>query len=150
MSHSKIARLIPLVIAAAFYAQLGIMKAGDPPDPAVMEFRLPKDLQWPPLNGRTSGAQSITLFGDPTKPGLYGVLTKWLPHSMSRPHTHPNDRYIYVLKGTWWVGWGEKYDPDSTYPMPAGSYVHHLAKALHYDGAKDEECIIYIVGVGPA
>jgi quercetin dioxygenase-like cupin family protein len=127
--------------------QLSIVKADDP-DPSVMEFRLPKDLQWP--SGATSGSQSINLFGDPKKPGYYGVLIKWLPHSMSRPHTHPNDRYIYVVSGTWWVGWGPKYDPDSTYPIPAGSYVHHFANQLHYDGAKDQECIIYIVGMGPA
>ena len=126
--------------------QLSIVKAGDP-DPSVMEFRLPKDIQW--KSGGT-GAQNITLFGDPTKPGLYGVLTKWPPHTMSHPHFHPNDRYIYVISGTWWVGWGPKYDPDSTYPMPTGSYVHHIAKQIHYDGAKDEECVIYIVGMGPA
>jgi quercetin dioxygenase-like cupin family protein len=34
------------------------------------------------------------------------VLTKWLPGHMSRPHFHPNDRFITVLKGTWWVGTG--------------------------------------------
>ena len=31
------------------------------------------------------------LFGDPTKPGSYGVLIKWLPGHMSRPHHHSTD-----------------------------------------------------------
>ena len=54
-----------------------------------------------------------------------------------------------VVSGTWWVGTGSKYDPESTYPMPAGSYVVDRANELHYDGAKDADCVIYLVGMGP-
>jgi len=52
-----------------------------------------------------------------------------------------------VISGTWWVG--SKFDPDSTVPMPAGSFVTHFAKQVHYDGAKDQECVLLIVGEGP-
>jgi quercetin dioxygenase-like cupin family protein len=90
------------------------------------------------------------LAGDPAKPGLYVVLQKWLPHNNSRPHSHPNDRYITVLKGTWWVNTGANYDPDGMKPVPAGSFVIHYGQEMHYDGAKDEECILQIVGMGPA
>jgi quercetin dioxygenase-like cupin family protein len=69
---------------------------------------------------------------------------------MSRPHFHPNDRFFVVLSGTWWMGTGEKFDPDSTVPAPAGSYVIHYAGKVHYDGAKDEETIIQVWGMGPA
>jgi hypothetical protein len=55
---------------------------------------------------------------------------------MSRPHFHPNDRFITVLKGTWWVGTGAKFDPDNTVPMPAGTFVTHFGKQVHYDGAR--------------
>src|SRR5262249_38327155 len=51
----------------------------------------------------------------------------------------PNDRMITVLKGTWWVGTGDKFEPDTTVPLPTGSYVTHFAKEVHYDGAKDAE-----------
>ena len=33
--------------------------------------------------------------------------------------------------------------------MPAGSFVTHFANQLHYDGAKDQECVLQIVGEGP-
>jgi len=69
---------------------------------------------------------------------------------MSRPHFHPNDRYVMVLSGTWWVGTGPKYDPDSTVAVHAGSYVVHTGKQIHYDGAKDEIAVLEIVGEGPA
>jgi hypothetical protein len=69
---------------------------------------------------------------------------------MSHPHYHPNDRLVTVISGTWWVGTGSKYDPASTKPVPAGSFVRHFAKQIHYDGAKDEEVMLEIVGEGPA
>ena len=45
---------------------------------------------------------------------------------------------------------GEKFDPESTLPVPAGSYVVHYANKVHYDGAKGEECVIQVSGMGPA
>ncbi len=118
------------------------------PDPKVMSFTPPDRLAW--SGGPVAGAQSIKLWGDPEKPGPYAVLVRWPPHQMSRPHTHPNARYVTVISGTWWVGTGAAYDPASTTPMPAGSVVTHFAGQPHYDGAKDEACVIEIVGEGPA
>jgi hypothetical protein len=87
--------------------------------------------------------------GDASKPGLYVVLTKWTAHHNSRPHFHPNDRFITVLSGTWWVATGRKYDPDDMKPVPAGSFVTHYARQVHYDGAKDGDVVLEIVGMGP-
>jgi hypothetical protein len=115
-------------------------------DPSAIRITPPNDIPWKD-NGQSATA---ILAGDPTKPGIYVELTKWHAGHMSRPHYHPNDRYIYVISGTWWVGTGTKYDPDSTKPMPPGSYVLHTAKGVHYDGAKDADCVIEIVGMGPA
>jgi quercetin dioxygenase-like cupin family protein len=67
---------------------------------------------------------------------------------MSHPHFHPNDRFITVLSGTWWVGTGTKFDPELTVAMPAGTVVAHFAGKV--DGAKDEDAIIEVVGMGPA
>jgi quercetin dioxygenase-like cupin family protein len=115
-------------------------------NPAAIMIEHPNQIKWKEGNGNATAI----LAGDPTKPGIYVELTKWYPHHMSRPHFHPNDRYIYVVSGTWWVGTGPKYDPDMTVPVPAGSYVTHYAKQIHWDGAKDEEVTLEIVGEGPA
>ena len=37
----------------------------------------------------------------------------------------------------------------STVPMPAGTFVTHFGKQIHYDGAKDEDVYLQIVGMGP-
>src|SRR3954468_19122746 len=118
-------------------------------NPAAVAYNLPDKIDWRD-NPTNPGVKSAVLYGDPAKPGLYIQLVKWLPGNMSRPHFHPNDRFITVISGTWWVGSGEKFDPESTVPMPAGSFVTHFAKGVHYDGAKDGETVILIVGEGPA
>ncbi len=116
-------------------------------DPKVLAYKLPDQIAW---QDDPIGAKMAVLQGDPSKPGLYVVLVKWTPHHMSHPHWHPNDRFITVISGTWWVGTGAKFDPDKTVPMPAGTFVTHFGKQIHYDGSKDSEAVLEIVGEGPA
>jgi hypothetical protein len=127
-----------------FFASCTILAAGL--DPSAIQVTLPKDIKWVD----NANAATAILAGDPRKPGIYVELTRWHAGHMSRPHFHPYDRYITVISGTWWVGTGTKYDPNSTVPMPTGSFVTHFAKGIHYDGAKDADCVIEIVGMGPA
>jgi len=116
-------------------------------DPAILTFKAPEDLKW---SGTSKTFQQAVLYGDPTKPGWYIVLAKWPPGTGSRPHYHPNDRYVTVISGTWWVGTGTDYDMAKTVPMKAGSFVKHTAGGIHFDGAKDEEVLLQISGMGPA
>ena len=118
-------------------------------NPAAVTFKLPDQIKW--SDPSPAGAQNAVLVGDPAKEGLYLQLTKWpAGNHFSHPHFHPHDRFITVLKGTWWVGTGTKYDPGSTVPMPAGTFVTHYGQQVHFDGAKDEDAILLIVGEGPA
>jgi quercetin dioxygenase-like cupin family protein len=117
-------------------------------DPSAATIKLPDQIQWKD-NGPN---KTVTLAGDPEKEGLYVQMLTWKKGNFSRPHFHPNDRYIYVLEGTWWVGSGNKFDPENlTVPMKAGTYVTHFAKGVHWDGAKaDEDATIILIGMGPA
>jgi quercetin dioxygenase-like cupin family protein len=87
--------------------------------------------------------------GDPKKPGIYVMRIKFKPHHFSMPHWHNTDRHIVVLKGTWYMGVGEKFDPSTAVAIPRGSYVKHPAGAVHWDGAKNEEVVLQIIGEGP-
>jgi quercetin dioxygenase-like cupin family protein len=117
-------------------------------DRSAVDFKTPAEIKW--VRNASGTNESALLFGDPSKSGPYVVRLKWLPGNMSRPHFHPNDRFFVVLSGTWWVGTGEKFDPDLTVPMPAGSYVVHYGGKVHFDGAKNEETVIQVWGMGPA
>jgi hypothetical protein len=77
-------------------------------NPKVLVYKLPDQINWGP--SPPAGNQQAVLFGDPNKRGLYGVMVKWLAgNHFSRPHFHPNDRFITVLSGTWWVGSGPDF-----------------------------------------
>jgi hypothetical protein len=147
MKHAKITMAaIALSIAAAGPTAIGA--AEQQLNPKAISIKLPDQIPWKRNPAGTN--ETAVLYGDPDKPGPYVLMFKWLSGNMSRPHWHPNDRMITVLKGTWWVGTGDKFDPDSTVPLPTGSYVTHFGKEIHYDGAKGEEVWLLMAGEGPA
>jgi hypothetical protein len=102
--------------------------------------------------GGGSSMESVVIAGDPTKPGLYVLRNRFPPHVMSHPHFHNQDRFVTVIKGTWWTAVGpgaDVFDPDKTQPLAAGGFMKHPAGVHHYDGAKDTEVIVQIMGMGP-
>jgi quercetin dioxygenase-like cupin family protein len=104
-------------------------------------------LKWAPLG---DGVEFAKIYGDPTKAGAFYVIqVKFPPYTFDYPHYHPEDRHITVVKGTWYAGTGEALDVDNAIPLTPGSYMFHPAKAVHWDGAKDEEVIVQIAGIGP-
>jgi quercetin dioxygenase-like cupin family protein len=144
---SALRRLSVVSIAMGAFVWLGAVKAEV--DPKVASYLNIKDVQWKESpNGYNA---TFIVSGDPNKEGsLYVELMKWHPHHNSMPHTHPHDRFITVLSGTWWVGTGPNYDMSTTTPMKPGTVVTHFGNQIHYDGARDEEAVIEIVGMGTA
>jgi hypothetical protein len=147
---SRTARVLPLAVLAILLLIVLIVSEegrGAPGiDRTAVDWKTPAEIKW--VRNAASTNESAVLFGDPSRPGPYVVRLKWLPGN--RPHFHPNDRFFVVLSGTWWMGTGETFDPESTVPAPAGSYVVHYANKVHYDGAKNEETIIQVWGMGSA
>jgi len=118
---------------------------GGPPGPKFLSLQ-PEDLR------PAEGATQVVISGDPSKPGMYVVQNTFAPGRTSRPHYHDQDRYITVIKGTWYVSLGPEsdiYNPSKMVGMKAGSFVFHPAFGHHYDGAKDEEAVVRIMGMGP-
>jgi len=54
-----------------------------------------------------------------------------------------------VLSGTWWMGSGPRFDTENTVPVPAGTFVTHFGRQVHYDGAKDKPTVPLVTGEGP-
>jgi len=118
------------------------------PDPTHIPIVFGKDIKW---EGDPKGEQTAALFGSEDKPGIYGILIRWMPGSNSKPHFHSTVRYIYVVSGTWWVSSSTTYDKTKMYPVPAGSFVTDIPNTIHWDGAKEDggPCILLLVGEGP-
>lgn len=105
--------------------------------------------QWRATEGNTLGVQTAVLEGDPSKPGFYLTINRFPPGVMSRPHYHPDERNIMVIKGTWYTDEGKEFRPDKAVPLKPGEYMRHPAGGPHYDGALDEEVWVAISGYGP-
>jgi hypothetical protein len=106
------------VLALAVLALLLIVPSGfgaPDIDRSAVDFKTPAEIKW--VRNAAGTNEQAVLFGDPSKPGPYVVRPKWLPGN--------SDRFFVVLSGTWWMGTGEKFDPNATVPAPAGSYVIH-------------------------
>ena len=106
-------------------------------------------LTWKPTEGNTLGVESAIVEGDPSKPGYYLTINHFPAGVMSRPHYHPDERYVIVLKGTWYTDEGEVFRPGQAVPLKPGDFMRHPKGGPHYDGAIDEDTWVAISGYGP-
>jgi quercetin dioxygenase-like cupin family protein len=143
-----IGRIFTIVGGTALAAVSSISYAAEL-NPSVVGVIKFDQLKWRDPTGQADVNQAVVQ-GDPTKPGFYVIVNRYKPGAFSRPHFHPNDGFVTVLKGTLWVGTGTKFDPNSTVPMPAGTVMQHFGKQVHYQGAKNDEALIMVTGEGPA
>jgi quercetin dioxygenase-like cupin family protein len=90
------------------------------------------------------------LIGDRKQAGLYVQLVRWPPHAINKAHSHPDDRYAVVLSGTFYHGFGDKFDESKLERRPAGSFFTEPARLRHFGVTKDEGAVLYFVGTGPS
>ncbi|HET9627762.1 MAG TPA: cupin domain-containing protein [Kofleriaceae bacterium] len=146
----RVTTMLTGLTAAAIAAAIALpVTASADKDQAGFTKIKPEEVVWTDKPGFT-GMKFATLAGDPSKPGLYVIRAKFSPGTMTRPHWHPEARFVVVLQGTWYAGEGDVFDPAKTVPLKAGSFMSHPPKGHHFDGAKDEEVIVQIVGMGPS
>lgn len=124
-----------------------LLPTGFPERPFVrVEF---DKLAWRPTEGNTLGVETAVVEGDPSKPGYYLTINHFPPGVMSRPHVHPDERYVIVLRGTWHTDEGEVFRPNQTVALKPGDFMRHPKGGPHYDGALEEDTWIAISGYGP-
>jgi quercetin dioxygenase-like cupin family protein len=109
--------------------------------------KLPQDITYKGLPG---APQHVTLFGDPSQPGLYVDRIKFLRGMKVMPHWHPDTvRTVLVMSGTFYFAVGEQWDESKLKPYPAGTLYSEPAKTPHYAWAKDGEVILQVTAIGP-
>jgi len=135
-------------LAISLTVGLGAVAASAEDKPGFIRVT-PSEIRWIPIPGGL-GAKFAVLLGDPNKPAPYVIRVMFPPHVMDTPHSHPNDRYVTVLSGTWYAGTGPTFDPATATPLPAGSVMFHPGGAAHWDGsAGDDGAVVQITGMGP-
>lgn len=106
----------------------------------------PDELKWGP--GRVPGHEIAPLVGDSTKPGPYVERVKFPPNHRVQAHSHPDDRTYTVISGTWYIGYGDKFDESKLKALPAGSFHTEPANVTHFSYTK-EGVVVQIMGTGP-
>lgn len=95
------------------------------------------------------GAQTVVVYGDPAKPGLFIIRAKFPPNYVVPPHTHPVFESVTVLTGSMGSGMGETVDKSKGKMLGPGSLLLLPANHAHYVWSGDEETIIQVAANGP-
>ena len=93
--------------------------------------------------------QQALLVGNPSKPGAYIYQNKFPPNNKTQPHSHPDSRTYTVLAGTWYVGFGGKFDESKLIALPAGSFYSEPAGVPHFVATKGDGAHVQTTGTGP-
>src|ERR1044071_980665 len=119
--------------------------------PATLKL---EDIPWPSASAGgagtsgASGIETVVLKGDPTKAGLYVLALRAGPNMIIQAHAHKDDRVATVLKGTWYFGYGEKFDEKALKALPPGSSYTEPPNTAHFARTR-EQVVLEIVGYGP-
>jgi anti-sigma factor ChrR (cupin superfamily) len=104
------------------------------------------DLKWAPI---IKGCELAPVSGDPAADGASFVLRIRCVDGAKIPaHWHPTDENVTVLKGTFLVGMGEKFDETKLITMNVGNFVS-MPKEVRHFAASRGETIVQVHGAGP-
>jgi len=90
------------------------------------------------------------IYGDASKPGPYAFRVRAEAGHSLAPHTHPDERTVTVLSGTYWTGVGETFDAGKLVAFPAGSFYVIPAGVPHFSAVLQGEVEFQEAGVGPS
>jgi quercetin dioxygenase-like cupin family protein len=110
----------------------------------------PAAITWQPFPPAGPGARLAVLSGDPEKPGPFVIRIRQPAGGKIPPHWHPTDEHVTVVKGTLFLGMGEKVQKRAAREFPPGSYLLLPRKMAHFAwvGGKGE-AIVQVHGTGP-
>ena len=110
---------------------------------------LPSDITWDQRRS-TPDVFYAGIYGDPAKPGPYAFRVRAQAGHSLPPHTHPDERTVTVLSGTYWSGVGETFADDKLQAFPAASFYVIPAGVPHFSAVLEGEVEFQEAGVGPS
>lgn len=110
---------------------------------------LPDDIDWQPFAAFPPSVRLAVIVGQPSESGPYTIRVR-VPHGVKlMPHRHPEDRVYTVMSGVFYIGLGDRFDPDKLEAYPPGSVVVLPGNASHFHWAKSSEYVTQITAIGP-
>jgi hypothetical protein len=71
------------------------------------------------------------------------------PNTKTRPRYYDQNRWVTVLKGTWWVGEGDVFRTEKLIAVREGGVMYLPANMKHFDVAGSGDVVLQIIGSGP-
>ena len=68
-------------------------------------------------------------------------------HTRIEAHDHPDDRVATVISGTWYFGYGDRFDEKALKALPPGSFYTEPPRAPHFARTGDTPVVVQISGV---
>ena len=116
--------------------------------PAEIEG-LPRDTKSTATSG-TSGIETILLRGNPDRAGPYTIEIHIPAHTKIGAHVDPDERVATVVSGTWYFGYGARFDEAQLKPLAPGSYYTEPARTAHFAETRDTAVVVQLSGDGPS
>lgn len=108
-----------------------------------------------PSTGASAGTSGVTgietrvLKGDPNGSGLYTIQLQVPPNTRIEAHDHPDDRIATVISGTWYFGYGERFDEKALKALEPGSFYTEVPHEPHFARTGASGAVVQITGFGP-
>jgi len=109
----------------------------------------PDDVPWEVVRREPPLARAV-IHGDQAKRGPFTFRVRAAAGHRLLPHTHPDERTITVLQGTYWSAVGEIWDETRLVAYPAGTFYVVPAGVPHYSAVLEGETIFQESGTGPS
>jgi quercetin dioxygenase-like cupin family protein len=132
-------------------ATVGDKSTVRPHQPGEDLFRsaLSEDLEWKPFAAFPPSVRLAVIVGHPSEAGPYTVRVRVPRDVKLMPHRHPEDRVYTVMSGVFYIGLGERFDPDKLQAYPPGSVIVLPGNTPHFHWAKSSEYITQVTAIGP-
>jgi len=140
-----------VLLMGAVFAPLSLgfaASAQDDPPGFVQTF--PEQIKWTQATTLLPGGLVASIYGNAQQPTGYYINRVKLPADFKvPPHSHPQESVYTVISGTFYIGYGDTFDPDKLKAFPAGSTFVVPANANHFHWMRSGEAVAQITGIGP-
>jgi quercetin dioxygenase-like cupin family protein len=138
-----VAGVIPALLSASFAALPSAAQELD------ITFATPDTLKWVSTPIAPTNRIAWVVGNGQTAGKVYVLFASYPPGGKAMPHTHPDERVVTVLSGTFYLGSGPTFDESKAKELKAGSVIVIPRNAVHWGFARDSAVTIQEMGVGP-
>jgi len=159
MAKTRSRGVVFTIVAAVAVVGAGVAVADEPQSAMTSAPRVrlkPAEIAWPSSRAQDvagssmqPAVESLVVFGDASRPGLYSIMFRVRPGATISAHSHPDDRSCFVLAGVWFFGYGDRYSEKALRALPAGSHYTEPAHVNHFAATRRTGAVAECTSIGP-